>query len=101
MVLKEEGQLINKSNKKPYLDKKKAIYRLKIAKEQDKNIKKYNFNKIIFSNKLVIKRGYSSRGEYVRRRGKSKVGRKIIASGYTSKFKNLKKILVILDLILY
>ena len=67
----------------------------------DKNIKKYNFNKVIFSDESAIERGHGTRGEYFRRREKFKVGRKMVASGSTSKFNNLKKNRLILGLILY
>ena len=59
-LLKEEGYSVNISSKKPYINKEKAKKRLIYSKERDKNIKNINFKKVIYLDKLAIKRRHSS-----------------------------------------
>jgi transposase len=85
-LLKEEGYSINTSSKKPIINKENAKKRLIYAKEQDKNIKKINLNKIIFSDESAIQRGHGSRTEYYRKRGNNKVGKELVSTKNRSKF---------------
>ena len=56
--------------------KKRVIY----AKEQLKNLKNINLNKVIFSDKLAIQRGYGLRREYYRKKRNKKVRREMVSS---------------------
>ena len=78
--LKKENYSINTTFKKPYLNKKKAATRLEFVKKQLSNLENINLNKIIFSNKLVIKKGFSSRQEYYRSRKHQRLGQKIVSN---------------------
>jgi hypothetical protein len=64
--LEKEDYSVNISKKKPFLNKEKARRRLKYCKEQQKNLKNINFNKVIFSDGSAIQRGHGARAEYYR-----------------------------------
>jgi transposase len=87
--LKKEGYVTNKSSKKPYLNKEKARKRLLYCKEQAKDIKNINFNKVIFSDESAIERGQGARAEYYRTRGSRKKSKQIVSSSSTSTFCSL------------
>ena len=84
--LSKEGYIINKSSKKPYLNKEKAKKRLLYCKEQEKNIENINFSKVIFSDESAIERGHGARAEYYRRRRNRSVGKEKVSSSSTSTF---------------
>jgi len=90
--LREENYSINTSKKKQLLNAKKAKNRFLYAKETLKNIKKINFNKVIFSDESAIQRRHGARTEYSRKRYNKKVGKDLVSTTNRSKFKILKKI---------
>ena len=87
--IKEEGYTINIANKKPLINKKKAIKRVSYSKEQLRRLKNKEFSlrKIIFSDESGIEAGKGARSEYYRKRGKKGVGKARISMTNTSKFK--------------
>ena len=92
-LLREENYSINTSKKKQLLNAKKAQNRFLYAKETLKNIKKINFNKVVFSDKSAIQRGHGARTEYSRKRYNKRVGKDLVSTTNRSKFKILKKLL--------
>ena len=62
------------------------------AKETLKNIKKINFNKVIFLDESAIQRRHGARTECSRKRYNKKVGKDLVSTTNRSKFKILKKI---------
>jgi hypothetical protein len=91
--LKDQNYSVNKSLKKPFLNKKKAKKRLKYVKNQLKNIKNINIKKIIFSDESVIERGSGLRLEYYRIKDKRDVRPNIISTSSRSKFQKFLKYL--------
>jgi transposase len=85
-ILKEEGYSINISSKKPIITKERAKKRLIYAKEQLKNIKNINLNRIIFSDESAIQRGHGARQEYYRKRSNKKVGKEMVSTKGRSTF---------------
>ena len=87
--IKEEGYTINIANKKPLINRKKAIIRVSYSKEQLRRLKNKEFNlrKIIFSDESGIEARKGARSEYYRKRGKKEVGKAQISMTNTSKFK--------------
>jgi len=90
--LREENYSINTSKKKQLLNAKKAKNRFLYAKETLKNIKKINFNKIVFSDESAIQRRHGARTKYSRKRYNKKVRKDLVSTTNRSKFKILKKI---------
>ena len=78
--LRKENYSINTTFKKPYLNKKKAATWLEFVKKQLSNLENINLNKIIFSDKLVIEKGFSSRQEYYQSRKYQRLGQKIVSN---------------------
>ena len=77
--LREENYSINTSKKKQLLNAKKAKNRFLYAKETLKNIKKINFNKVIFSDKSAIQRRHGARTEYSRKRYNKRVRKNLVS----------------------
>ena len=88
--IKEEGYTISVANKKPIINRKNALLRVKYCKEQLRRLKNKEFNlkKIIFSDESGIEAGHGARQEYYRKRGKKEPGRSRISMNNRSTFKN-------------
>ena len=97
--LRKENYSINITCKKALLNKDKAKKRLSFLKESNKNIKKRNFNNIVFSNKAAIKRGKGGRREYYRKRQNNRVGIELVSRTNRGKFKRNPKRLFLRDLV--
>ena len=77
--LRKENYSVNIASKKALLNKDKAKKRLCYAKDNNRNIKKINLNKIVFSNEAAIKRGKGGRREYYRKRQKNRVSKELVS----------------------
>ena len=97
--LRKENYSVNVACKKALLNKDKAKKRLSFSKESDKNIKKINLNKIVFSNKAAIKRGKGGRREYYKKRQNNRVGIELVSRTNRGKFKRNPKRLFLRDFV--
>ena len=86
---KRENYSVNTARKKAILNKDKAKKRLIFSKENDKNIKKINLYKIVFSDKAAIKRGKGGRKEYYRKRQNNRVSIELVSKTNRGKFKKV------------
>ena len=77
------------ANKKPLINRERAIKRVRYCKEQLRRLKNKEFNlkKIIFSDESGIESGKGARQEYYRKRSKKEVGKARISMTNKSKFK--------------
>ena len=86
--LRKENYSVNVATKKALLNKEKAKKRLNYSKENNKNIKKINLNKIVFSDEAAIERGKGGRKEYYRKKRNNKVGKELVSRTNRGTFKN-------------
>ena len=77
--LRKENYSVNIASKKALLNKDKAKKRLCYAKDNNRNIKKINLNKIVFSDEAAIERGKGGRREYYRKRQKNRVSKELVS----------------------
>src|SRR3982751_2454561 len=97
--LKEEGYSINVANKKPLINKPKAIKRVSYCKEQLRRLKNKEFNlkKIIFLDESGIESSKEARQEYYRKKEKNAIGKERISMANKSKFKKNPNKLLFLE----
>jgi transposase len=92
-LLRVEKYSLNTLKKKQLLNAEKASNRKKYAKKTLKIIRSINFNKVIFSDESSIQRRHGARQEYYRKRRNNKVGKELVSTTNTSKFKkNLNRL---------
>ena len=77
--LRKENYSVNIACKKAILNKEKAKKRLDFSKENNKNIKKINLYKIVFSDEAAIKRGKGGKREYYRKKQNNRVGKELVS----------------------
>ena len=98
--LREENYSVNVASKKALLNKDKAKKRLSFSKESNRNIKKINLKKIVFSDEAAIERGKGGRKEYYRKMRNNRVGTELVSRTNRGKFKRNPKRLFLRDLVL-